>query len=103
MAPSELAVHFDHEVARILQSCGIGAELAQITEPADIYEWHNGQGITLLRLARIGAGTSGWPESLMFHQPALEELLDRRARDLAVDVRRGLEVTGLARTSAAAS
>ena len=94
--PLPRAVHFDHEVARIFQSCGIGAELAQITEPADIYEWRNGQGITLLRLGRIGAGTSGWPESLMFHQPALEELLDRRARDLGVEVRRGLEVTGIA-------
>ncbi len=28
------AVHFDHEVGRILQSCGIGDELRTISEPA---------------------------------------------------------------------
>ncbi|HEY1827609.1 MAG TPA: FAD-dependent monooxygenase, partial [Acidimicrobiales bacterium] len=33
------AVHFDHEVGRILQSCGIGDEVRQISEPTDIYEW----------------------------------------------------------------
>ena len=76
------AVHLDHEVARILQSAGIGNELAEITEPADVYEWRNGQGTTLLRLGRVEAGASGWPTSLMFHQPALEAVLERRARAL---------------------
>ena len=42
--PLPRAVHFDHEVARIFQSAGIGAELAEITEPADVYEWRNGEG-----------------------------------------------------------
>jgi 2-polyprenyl-6-methoxyphenol hydroxylase-like FAD-dependent oxidoreductase/2-keto-4-pentenoate hydratase/2-oxohepta-3-ene-1,7-dioic acid hydratase in catechol pathway len=91
--PLPRAVHLDHEVARIFQSAGIGAELADITEPADVYEWRNGQGRTLLRLGRVGAGTSGWPLSLMFHQPTLEAVLERRARSLGVDIRRGCEVT----------
>jgi len=34
--PLPRAVHFDHEVGRILQSAGIGGELAEISEPADI-------------------------------------------------------------------
>ncbi|HEY2077086.1 MAG TPA: bifunctional 3-(3-hydroxy-phenyl)propionate/3-hydroxycinnamic acid hydroxylase [Streptosporangiaceae bacterium] len=89
------AVHFDHEVARILQSAGLGSALPGMTEPVDEYEWRNGEGTTLLRLGRAGASASGWPESLMFHQPSLEALLDRRARSLGVDVRRGLDVTGL--------
>ena len=93
--PLPRAVHLDHEVARIFQSAGIGAELAEITEPADVYEWRNGQGTTLLRLGRVGAGASGWPMSLMFHQPTLEEVLERRARALGVDIRRGCEVTDL--------
>ena len=93
--PLPRAVHLDHEVARIFQSAGIGAELAEITEPADIYEWRNGQGTTLLRLGRVGAGASGWPLSLMFHQPTLETVLERRARALGVDIRRGCEVTDL--------
>jgi flavoprotein hydroxylase len=91
--PLPRAVHFDHEVGRILQSAGIGGELAQISEPADIYEWRNGEGTTLLRLGRVGAGPSGWPLSSMFHQPTLEAVLDRRARELGVDIRRGCAVT----------
>ena len=31
--PLPRAVHFDNEVGRILQSCGIGEELRSITEP----------------------------------------------------------------------
>ena len=94
--PLPRAVHFDHEVGRIFQSCGIGAELRAISEPANIYEWRNATGTTLLRFGRIGDGPSGWPESSMFHQPALEALLDRRARQLpCTTVRRGVDVTGI--------
>jgi flavoprotein hydroxylase len=93
--PLPRAVHLDHEVARILQSAGIGAELEAITEPADVYEWRNGEGTVLLRLGRDGAGASGWPLSSMFHQPTLEAILERRARDLGVDIRRASTVTDL--------
>jgi 2-polyprenyl-6-methoxyphenol hydroxylase-like FAD-dependent oxidoreductase len=96
--PLPRAVHFDHEVGRILQACGIGAELRAISQPAEIYEWRNAEGATLLRFGRIGAGASGWPESSMFCQPELESILDRRAQDLdGIDVRRGVEVTTLQR------
>jgi 2-polyprenyl-6-methoxyphenol hydroxylase-like FAD-dependent oxidoreductase len=91
--PLPRAVHFDHEVGRILQSCGIGDELRMISEPADIYEWRNAAGTTLLRFGQAGDGPSGWPASSMFSQPRLEELLSRRARQCGVDVRRGFEVT----------
>src|SRR4051794_8507478 len=86
--PLPRAVHFDHEVGRILQSCGIGDELREISEPADVYEWRNAAGTTLLRFGQTGDGPSGWPASSMFNQPMFERLLDRRARDLGVDVRR---------------
>jgi flavoprotein hydroxylase len=87
------AVHFDHEVGRILQSAGIGTELAALSEPAEIYEWRNAEGTTLLRLGRVGGGPSGWPLSSMFHQPTLEAVLDRRARAVGVDIRRGCAVS----------
>ncbi len=94
--PLPRAVHFDHEVGRILQACGIGAALRAIIEPADVYEWRNGDGTTLLRFGRVGDSTSGWPLSSMFNQPALEALLDRRAAALpTVTVRRGVEVEGI--------
>jgi flavoprotein hydroxylase len=90
------AVHFDHEVGRILQACGIGHELRAISEPADLYEWRNGEGTTLLRFGQGGNGPSGWPASSMFNQPALEELLEQRAGSVGVETRRGFEVTTLA-------
>jgi 2-polyprenyl-6-methoxyphenol hydroxylase-like FAD-dependent oxidoreductase len=89
------AVHFDHEVGRILQSCGIGDEVRMISEPADLYEWRNAAGTTLLRFGQAGDGPSGWPASSMFNQPELEQLLDSRAVQVGVDVHRGVEVTRL--------
>jgi 2-polyprenyl-6-methoxyphenol hydroxylase-like FAD-dependent oxidoreductase len=96
--PLPRAVHVDHEVARIIQSCGLGEQLREISEPASVYLWRNGAGTTLLRFGREGAGASGWPASSMFNQPALEARLDGRARDLpGVTLRRGVEVTGMDR------
>lgn len=89
------AVHFDHEVGRIFQSSGIGTDLRALSEPGDAYEWRNAAGTTLLRFGRAGNGPAGWPASSMFNQPSVEQLLDRRARDVGVDVRRGVEAVAL--------
>jgi flavoprotein hydroxylase len=91
------AVHFDHEVARILQSAGVARALARKTEPATVYEWRNARGETLIRFGRDAAHSpSGWPESSMFCQPELEAILDARARALpSVTVERGCEAVAL--------
>ena len=90
------AVHFDHEVGRILQACGLGAELAAISEPGSEYEWRNGSGQVLLRFGGRRTGPSGWPDSNMFWQPALEGLIEAAAgAQPAVEVRRGACVVGL--------
>ena len=90
------AVHFDAEVGRLLQSCGIGDELRAISQPAEIYEWQNGAGQTLLRFGRVGVAASGWPFSSMFAQPDLERLLAERAASLpGLGVRRGVRVRSL--------
>ncbi len=94
--PLPRAVHFDHEVARILQAAGLGEELPRLSEPADVYEWRNAAGETLLRIGSGQDGLSGWPEANMFSQPDLERALDARARALpGVEVRRGSEVVVL--------
>jgi len=91
--PLPRAVHFDHEVARILQAAGLGRELPRLSEPADVYEWRNAAGETLLRIGSNPVGLSGWPEANMFSQPDLERALDARARSLpGVAVRRGADV-----------
>jgi 2-polyprenyl-6-methoxyphenol hydroxylase-like FAD-dependent oxidoreductase len=90
------AVHFDDEVGRLLQSCGIGDELRAVSEPAEVYEWRNAKGTTLLRFGRIGTGASGWPFSSMFCQPELEALLAARADSLpTLEIRRGVIVDAL--------
>jgi 2-polyprenyl-6-methoxyphenol hydroxylase-like FAD-dependent oxidoreductase len=94
--PLPRAVHFDHEVGRLLQACGIGDDLRAISEPADIYEWRNASGDTLLRFGRHGDGPSGWPASSMFCQPELEALLEQRVAQLpGIELRRGVEVTAV--------
>jgi 2-polyprenyl-6-methoxyphenol hydroxylase-like FAD-dependent oxidoreductase len=94
--PLPRAVHFDHEVGRIIQSCGIGDEVRAISEPAGVYEWRSGKGTTLLRFGSAGAAMSGWPFSSMFCQPDLEALLLARAASLpALQVRRGVRVRGI--------
>ncbi|MDQ6697742.1 MAG: bifunctional 3-(3-hydroxy-phenyl)propionate/3-hydroxycinnamic acid hydroxylase, partial [Actinomycetota bacterium] len=91
------AVHFDHEAGRILQACGLGADLAAISEPGGAYEWRNGSGQVLLRFGARPTGPSGWPDANMFWQPALEDLIERAAERLpSVDVRRGLRLVALA-------
>lgn len=94
--PLPRAVHFDHEVARILQAAGVSDDLMPSTEPADVYEWRNAAGEILLRFGSHAAGVSGWPDANMFSQPDLECLLDTRARALpSVEVERGVEVVGV--------
>ena len=94
--PLPRAVHFDHEVGRLLQACGIGPGLRAISEPAELYEWRSASGETLLRFGRKGDGPSGWPTSSMFCQPELEALLERRVAEFAeIDLRRGFEVTAV--------
>jgi flavoprotein hydroxylase len=91
------AVHFDHEIGRILQLAGVADALAGRTVPAPVYEWHNATGDTLIRFGRdTERGLSGWPESSMFCQPELEGVLDERVQALpSVSVERGAEAVDL--------
>ena len=95
--PLPRAVHFDHEVGRILQLAGVAGALAGRTMPAATYEWRNAAGETLIRFGRdTERSLSGWPESSMFCQPELERILDERVRELAsVSVERGADAVGL--------
>jgi 2-polyprenyl-6-methoxyphenol hydroxylase-like FAD-dependent oxidoreductase len=90
------AVHFDHEIARILQRCGLGGEIDRISETGDAYEWRNGAGDVLLRFGGRPTGPSGWPDFNMFWQPALEALIETAASSQpSVEVRRGTRLVDL--------
>ena len=86
------AAHFDDEVARLLADAGLAELIPGMSEPADVYEWRNAQGETLLRFDWHGMGPSGWPRANMFHQPELERVLsDLAARDDRIRLLRGHE------------
>jgi flavoprotein hydroxylase len=94
--PLPRAVHFDHEVGRIIQACGLGGDLPAISEPGSEYEWRNGSGQVLLRFGGRPVGPSGWPDANMFWQPALERLIERAAtHQPGVEVRRGVRLVDL--------
>ena len=76
------AVHFDHEVGRILQSVGIRPDTNPIIEAYDNwYEWRNAEGKTLLAVDWRGVGPSWWHTSNFFSQPDLERELAARVKD----------------------
>ena len=79
--PMPRAVHFDHEIGRILQAVDIRADTNPIIEPYDDwYEWKNAERETLLKVDWRGVGPSWWHASNFFAQPDLERELDARAR-----------------------
>jgi 2-polyprenyl-6-methoxyphenol hydroxylase-like FAD-dependent oxidoreductase len=78
--PLPRAVHFDHEVARILQAAGVIDDVSAVAETIDTYQWRNAQHEMLLELDWRGDGPSGWPVSNMFSQPDLERVIDRHVK-----------------------
>lgn len=95
--PMPRAVHFDDEVARILQGVGIRPDESPIIEPYDgWYEWRNAERRTLLRVDWRGVGPSWWHTANFFAQPDLEKELDARVRTHPnVTVRRGVAAVGI--------
>ncbi|MEI4272638.1 bifunctional 3-(3-hydroxy-phenyl)propionate/3-hydroxycinnamic acid hydroxylase [Klenkia sp. LSe6-5] len=96
--PLPRAVTHDSEFARVLQSVGLPPDtIPEVTEPYDArYVWRNGEGRTLVEVDWTGRGESGWFNTWFFHQPSLEDALDRVVAGLpAVRVLRGQEAVGL--------
>jgi|SRR5579875_3667306 len=94
--PLPRAVHFDHEVARILQAAGVVEDVNAIAETIDTYQWRNAKHELLLNLDWSGIGPSGWPISNMFAQPDLEQAIDRHVkRQPSVTVFQGWSATAI--------
>ena len=76
--PLPRAVHFDHEVARVLQAVGLGRDSSR-SQRATIYEWRRVRGRPCCASGVNRTGASGWPESTCAHQPRSRPC-SRRAR-----------------------
>lgn len=92
--PLPRAVHYDHEIARVMQAAGVADAVAPILDQPQsaVYEWRNADREPLLLLDWSGLGPSGWPVSNVFSQPDLEAVLDAKACSFpTVQVNRGWE------------
>ncbi len=77
--PLPRAVHFDHEIMRVLQEVGIADELADATITNPGMDFLTADRQVLLSMRPDPVTSSGWPASSFFFQPDLE----RRLRDRA--------------------
>ncbi|WP_428003630.1 bifunctional 3-(3-hydroxy-phenyl)propionate/3-hydroxycinnamic acid hydroxylase [Acidovorax sp.] len=94
--PLPRAVHFDHEIGRLLQSAGAAQDVEQILEDAGEYQWRNAHHQVLMAMDWRGLGASGWPVANLFSQPALERVLDSHVKiQPTVDLLQGWSVCGL--------
>lgn len=95
--PMPRAVHFDHEIGRILQSAGLAEEVKAVSERVtDFYEWRNTADEALLQIDWSVDGPCGWPVANFFSQPELEEVLATAVLGMDnVTLNRGQEVVQL--------
>jgi len=98
--PLPRAVHFDHEIARVLQEIGVMERLLPTMNPAAEYRFENAAGELLVHLVtEPGSARSGWEASYMFVQPELEQILrDRLGEVVGVTAWYGAECIDLAQT-----
>ncbi len=91
------AVHFDHEVARILQHVGLRPDESPACEPYDdLYAWRNAERKTLLDVDWSGVGPTGWHTANFFTQPLLERELDALVQaQPTVELQRGWEAVAV--------
>jgi 3-(3-hydroxy-phenyl)propionate hydroxylase len=95
--PLPRAVHLDGEVFRVLQAAGVADEVFARSRPLAGLRLLDGAHRTLAEFRRDpSAGSNGWPQGSLVHQPDLEEVLGRAvALHPSIGVQRGVEVTGL--------
>ena len=93
--PLPRAAHLDHEVLRILQELGAADEVMESVAENGGMDFLTGDGQVLLSMRSSARTTSGWPASVMFHQPTFEMSLRRAAVARGAALRPGIEVAAL--------
>ncbi|MEI8239177.1 MAG: bifunctional 3-(3-hydroxy-phenyl)propionate/3-hydroxycinnamic acid hydroxylase, partial [Actinomycetota bacterium] len=90
--PLPRAVHFDHEIMRVVQELGIADALAADTIVNPGMDFLTAERDVLLSIRSGSVTSSGWPASVFFFQPDLEIRLRDRAIELGARVRLGVAV-----------
>ena len=94
--PLPRAVFHDHEIRRVFRLMGLEQDLQPISQPSACYQWFNADWQTLVEIDWSAESISDGPFGYLFNQPALEAVLDARAKALPnVQVHQGWEAVGL--------
>ncbi|MGW5625303.1 bifunctional 3-(3-hydroxy-phenyl)propionate/3-hydroxycinnamic acid hydroxylase MhpA [Streptomyces olivaceus] len=94
--PLPRAVATDDEVRRILQAAGVGDEFAAIARPANGLRLLDARHRVMAEFRRSEHGLHGYPQTSMFDQPELEQLLRHAlARHPECELRGGSEAVGI--------
>ena len=93
------AFALDHEVMRIFEDIGVAEAVAPHTAPFTPSEYYGADGQLIKRLGALPPPWPlGWPPSMVFQQPAVEQVLRKRAAEVAeivYDELVGLDEKGL--------
>lgn len=93
--PLPRAAHFDHEVMRVLQELGCVDEVGPATILNPGMEFVTAAGEVLLAVHSGDRTPSGWPASILFHQPDLELVLRDVAERSGAEIRLGVGVSNV--------
>lgn len=93
--PLPRAGHLDHEVLRILQELGAADDVIQGMVVNAGMDFLTADRQVLLSMRAAERTTSGWPASVMFHQPSLEASMRRAAVACGAELHLGVGVEAL--------
>lgn len=86
--PAPRAAVFDHEIMRTFQAVGVAGAILEACRVPDRYQFVTAKDEVLLDFEIAEhMPTSGWAETYVLHQPAVERALRGRLGPLGVDVR----------------
>lgn len=95
MFPLPRAAHCDHEILRILQQLGCADEVVGTMRINAVMDFLSASREPLLRFSSPGLAPSGWPASVLFHQPGFEAALRRSVHHSSAEVRLGVGVAAI--------
>jgi 3-(3-hydroxy-phenyl)propionate hydroxylase len=93
--PLPRAAHCDHEILRILQELGCADEIVAALHINEGMDFLSAKREVLLRLRSPGLAPTGWPASVLFHQPGFENVLRRAVFATGADIRLGVGVAAI--------
>ncbi len=93
--PLPRAAHCDHEILRILQELGCADRVVATMQLNEGMDFLTADREVMLRFRSPGLATTGWPASVLFHQPGFEQAIRDAVETSTADVRLGVGVASI--------